>query len=653
MTEASLHRQLTCSDRAGEGTELKSTSQGGPQVEDGSKEATSQGGPQVEGGSGPESTQTRQPQPQIWQDRQPLLEIRDLSFYYHNSESSGFAWDDVDEPSRPVRATSPVSGSASSMQPARQPGPQPTPQPAPAIAPHADPTDLPERPVLKHIDLTLKRGEIGLLTGPSGCGKTTLLHLINGIIPEFYSGDITGEVLLDGSPVLSIPTDERSSQIGSIFQNPRSQFFNVHVRDEACFGCENLALEPDEIRQRVTPLVDRLGVRPYWTKRLFHLSGGQKQRVACLCVAAMHPVLMLYDEPSSNLDEDGMRDLAELMRDFKLRGITQLVCEHRLSYLNGLVDQVWVMQEGELKIQMTGAEFLDRSEAELSELGLRHLQLVEKRRTVHPLYLSMNADQSAHISKRDMATKALDPSRTPAADQPPQLQTTTQPSAADQPPPLQTTTQPPSADQLDLKISLQLRYKGEKQALLSCKDLKFSSGQIHALVGPNGLGKTSFLHALAGLMKQAKGHVEFNGTRYSLKKFQKHCALVFQDVNHQLITHSVEEELRLSLQQSGSPTSDAEDRLESMLDELGLKAHRDRHPMALSGGQKQRLALGSALLLDRPVLLLDEPTSGLDRAHMLTCARLLKKAAETRLVLLVTHDRELIDVLDPVIWEGC
>lgn len=189
---------------------------------------------------------------------------------------------------------------------------------------------------LENIELSIKKGEFILFCGRSGCGKTTITRLINGLIPNFFTGELKGTVTIEKKKISEMPMYEISSCVGSVFQNPRTQFFNVDTDSEIAFGIENEALPPEELHKRLNATAKELNVEYLRGRNIFGLSGGEKQKIAFASVYAMNPEVYLLDEPSSNLDMDAINGLKENLRLIKEQGKTVLIAEHRLYYLMDL-----------------------------------------------------------------------------------------------------------------------------------------------------------------------------------------------------------------------------------------------------------------------------------------------------------------------------
>ena len=451
-------------------------------------------------------------------------------------------------------------------------------------------TDIGDRKghgTLRNIDLSINDGDFVLLCGTSGCGKTTLTRLFNGLIPHYYDGKLEGTVMLDGEDMSGLSLFDISKKVGSVFQNPRSQFFNVDTTSEIAFGCENHGLEEAEIRKRVKLVSEQLNLTNLLDRSVFSLSGGEKQKIACGSAAAVEPDVFVLDEPSSNLDAYSIADFRKLLKILKSQGKTIIIAEHRLYYLYDLADRIIYLSDGEIQGDYTLPEFQLIPAAEKAKMGLR------------PLGLGEFADIEPASLHSGQGIWKLN--------------------------------------------HFHFAYKKQPETL-SLENIELPAGNVTAVIGHNGAGKTTLSRCLCGLEKRCKGILEKDGTSYSIKQRLKLCYMVMQDVNHQLFTESVLEEVLLSMPGKDSDESPENvAKAEAILTEMDLLPYKACHPMGLSGGQKQRVAIASAIASERPVILFDEPTSGLDLFHMRQVADSVKGLADSgKTIVIVTHDPEFI-----------
>lgn len=224
---------------------------------------------------------------------------------------------------------------------------------------------------LKDINVTVGTGEFILLTGRSGCGKTTLIRSLNGLIPHFYPGEMKGDIRINGDSLLDMKPSQLAGKVGTVFQDPRSQFFMTDTTRELAFGCENMGYQREETVERIAKAVADLELADYLNRSIFALSSGEKQQVAIGSVYALQPKVYIFDEPSANLDYEATKRLAQIMAKLKQDGYTIFVVEHRFYYLRDLIDRVFLIQDGQIGQEFTREEFCFLPERTRISYGLR------------------------------------------------------------------------------------------------------------------------------------------------------------------------------------------------------------------------------------------------------------------------------------------
>ncbi len=437
---------------------------------------------------------------------------------------------------------------------------------------------------VENINLKIKKGEFVVLTGRSGCGKTTLIRLINGLIPGYYNGELKGSITVAGKSVKDTPIQELSEIVGSVFQNPRSQFFNINTTDEIAFAAENQRRDPEKIKAGIEQTAKLLKIESLLDRNIFELSGGEKQIIACAGIDVLSPEAVVLDEPSSNLDQKAIRHLALVLKKWKEEGKTIVIAEHRIFYLKDLADRMLVMENGRITEELWPDKIRNMSYEDTCKRGLRCLSVSD-----------------LPFEKRTIC----------------------------------------GGEKIELN-NFSFAYKDKKHSI-DIPELEIPQNSVVAIIGDNGAGKSTLARNLCGLEKKCRGTLLYKGKKMGYKDRLHNSYMVLQDVNHQLFTESVGDEVVLSMASQKTSDEEKSDKAKEILDSLDLGQCMEIHPMALSGGQKQRTALASAIASDKPIVVMDEPTSGLDYYHMIQVAKQIERLKSLgRTVFIVTHDYEFI-----------
>lgn len=438
---------------------------------------------------------------------------------------------------------------------------------------------------LHDLSLTINNGETVLLCGPSGCGKTTVTRLINGLIPHYYKGELTGSVIVNGRDIAKTELYELAGVVGTVFQNPRSQFFAIDTDGEITFGAENIGMPPEEIVSRKNNTAKEMHIERLLDRSIFELSGGEKQIIACASVSVLSPDIIVLDEPSSNLDSEAIEKLKSVLTDWKSQGKTIVIAEHRLYFLRELTDRMLILENGSVIKELTADEIKALTITDTERMGIRPMTL---------------PDISCSHQKTEVQGDVL------------------------------------------LLEDFCFTYKNCKHGI-NIPRLELPTNRIIAIIGYNGAGKSTLARNICGLERRCKGTLTMNGKKLKAKDRLHNCYMIMQDVNHQLFTESVRDEVMLSMTDKSLTDEQKALKADEILTQLDLAEYADTHPMALSGGQKQRTAIASGIASSKPVIIFDEPTSGLDLAHMKQVSDELKKLRDMgKTVIVVTHDNEFI-----------
>ncbi len=479
-------------------------------------------------------------------------------------------------------------------------------------------------------------GEVVLLLGPSGSGKSTLTLALNGLIPHALPATMTGTVEAGGVDTAASSTPELSTRVAMVFQDPDAQIVTGTVFDEVAFGPENLRAPVDEVIARAEDALRRVGL---WERRAENpdrLSGGGRQRLAIACALALGSPLIVLDEPTANLDPQGIDDVYAALADVVAAGDRAvLLVEHNLDAAMGFVTRTIVLdREGRVAFDGPARDILRGHTDELVEMGvwlpaatLAALRLRDEGIRFDPLPLTPD-ELAAQLPTASfpLATLGADPMPRTA------------------PAPREGSAHAAATDPLIRARALTVR-RGRTE-ILHAVDLDVDPGTLTAIVGANGAGKTTLIHALAGVVPPPRGRVSIDGldpASASPRELAARIGFVFQNPEHQFIAHTVFDELAHGLRLRRTAEPEVVQRVDRMLERFGLAHKAEVHPFLLSGGEKRRLSVGTALISRPAVLALDEPTFGQDRARAAELLALLQDLrAEGTTIVIVTHDLQLV-----------
>ena len=468
-----------------------------------------------------------------------------------------------------------------------------------------------DEPILRHVDLTIGEGEFCLVVGATGSGKSTLLGAINGLVPHFTGGRLSGTVTVDGRSTRDNPPRELADLVGMVGQNPSASFVTDVVEDELAYAMENLGVSPEAMRRRVEDTLDLLGLHELRHRPLLSLSGGQQQRVAIGAVLTASPRVLVLDEPTSALDpaaaEEVLATLTRLVHDV---GMTVVIAEHRLERVVPFADRI-------ILVPGSGDELIVGRPQDVMAGSPVAPPLVDLARLAgwDPIPLSVrDARRLAEPLRLRLAGLQASPPTTPT---------------------------PASTPEPIAEAEHVSSVYGTVMALNQV-DLRIRRGEVVAVMGRNGSGKSTLLGLLAGLRSPAKGRVRICGQvpgDLPPRKLIKLVGLVPQDAGVLLYCSSVADECEASDGECGLPPGTTA----ATLDRVLPGVPRQHHPRDLSEGQRLAVALAVILAPAPPVLLLDEPTRGLDYPSKDRLVRLLRElVAGGHSVVIATHDVELV-----------
>ena len=473
-----------------------------------------------------------------------------------------------------------------------------------------------QEPTLQGVDLTIYKGEKVLIVGPSGSGKSTLGQCLNGIIPNIYKGQMSGEFLIKGQAAFDMSIYDKSHLVSTVLQDTDGQFIGLSVAEDLAFALENDVTALEEMKSRVHKWAEKLDLLPLLAQRPQDLSGGQKQRVSLAGVLIDESPILLFDEPLANLDPKSGQDIIELIDQIhKEERTTTLIIEHRLEdVLHRPVDRIVLINDGRILFNGSPDQLLETDL--LTQNGIRE-----------PLYLTTLRQLGVDLVKEEQLADLDNLSI--------------------------------SKGQVQLQNEL-VKETPELQSLFKLEDVSFSyddrpilksihldikKGEKIAIVGKNGAGKSTLAKVLSSFI-QTEGRYLWEGQDIkgdSVAERAERVGYVLQNPNQMISTNMIFDEVALGLRLRGVDEQEIETRVYETLKICGLYEFRNWPISALSFGQKKRVTIASILVLGAEIILLDEPTAGQDQKNYTEIMEFLEELHQKgHTIVMITHDMQLM-----------
>ena len=478
-------------------------------------------------------------------------------------------------------------------------------------------------PTLKNINLCIYEGEKVLIVGPSGSGKSTLAHCINGLVPNIYKGQLSGNLKIKGENALKHNLFKRSNYVGTVLQNPDDQFIGLTVGEDIAFKLENLEVPQAEMKSIVNEVSTLVDIKTHLKSAPHELSGGQKQRVTLAGVMVDDIDILLFDEPLANLDPAAGEQTMSLIDEISRKTHkTIVIIEHRLEdVLQACIDRIIVMNEGCIIADMTPNELLASNL--LSQIGIRE-----------PLYVTALKYANCEIlaSMNPQSLNQMDLSRCQEALHRWYDQTEIQ----------------KERNQEDILLEFKKVCFGYQSDSLTLKDVSFQirKGEMLSLVGKNGAGKSTISKLISGFYQPISGTILLNGEDMGTQTIQERAdmiGLVMQNPNQMISKTKIFDEVALGLRVRGVSETEVQERVIETLKICGLYPYRNWPISALSFGQKKRVSIAAILVLNPELLILDEPTAGQDLRHYTEIMEFLVELNQRGItILMITHDMHLM-----------
>ena len=473
-----------------------------------------------------------------------------------------------------------------------------------------------QEPTLQGVDLTIYKGEKVLIVGPSGSGKSTLGQCLNGIIPNIYKGQMSGEFLIKGQAAFDMSIYDKSHLVSTVLQDTDGQFIGLSVAEDLAFALENDVTALDEMKNRVHKWAEKLNLLDLLAQRPQDLSGGQKQRVSLAGVLIDESPILLFDEPLANLDPKSGQDIIELIDQIhKEEGTTTLIIEHRLEdVLHCPVDRIVLINDGRILFNGSPDQLLATDL--LTQNGIRE-----------PLYLTTLRQLGVDLKKEEQLANLDNLSISKG-------QVQLQNELAKETPELQSL----------FKLE-DVSFSYDDRPILKSIHLDIKKGEKIAIVGKNGAGKSTLAKALSSFIQTEGRYLweEQDIKGDSVAERAERVGYVLQNPNQMISTNMIFDEVALGLRLRGVDEQEIETRVYETLKICGLYEFRNWPISALSFGQKKRVTIASILVLGAEIILLDEPTAGQDQKNYTEIMEFLEELHQKgHTIVMITHDMQLM-----------
>jgi len=476
---------------------------------------------------------------------------------------------------------------------------------------------------LQNISLQVDEGDFVVVTGATGAGKTTFCRLVNGLIPHGYPGTLKGRVYVNGENTINKTISALSNDVGTVFEDPESQIIWTSVADEVIFGLENRQMPKQEIDVRLERVLKFLSLWDKKDKTPFELSGGQKQRLALATIMACNPSIIVLDEPTSQMDPVGRREVFEAIQKIRdEHNSTIIIVEHNVSELIPIADKMILLNDGKLILCGTPEKYY------------QNLALIKKFKGPIPEMVELGAKlRSVGLTQRDCLTltciyeeikKELRPNENMF--------------------PKKSVLRNYGDSAIEVE-NLSYAYPDGTVALRGV-NLRITEGELVGVIGVNGSGKTTLAKIFNGLLKPSAGQVRIFGkplAEYDSEKLVSVVGYVFQNPIHQIAAKTVFDETAFGMRNLGVREEEIEEKVNSLLRRFNLETRRSEHPYNLSRADQFRVTLASVLAIDPKILVVDEPTTGQDLQQSYEIMNTLKEEnSKRKTVVVITHHLRFI-----------